>query len=256
MTPNACSGVRCLVGDDDPHGLVDHPAGAQGPAQTVGEGDLVEVLHAIVLDVAGVMPTDEMGMLMLSALARDAAENGITVALADPSPPLRDRLAQLGVHNLTFIEYEQETDRRPTSLPPPGSEESTALMGSGQPPAHTGAGIHEEALPSSTLSVPQQSVTASAGALEPASVLAARQLVDDAHQARTQAPRHRHAGTAPGPATSGDADPVVGLAEDSTRTAPNTITTISLTSAVTAQVDGRRRGLPWWRRRGCRRARA
>ena len=58
---------------------------------------------AIVLDVAGLMPTDEMGVLMLPAMAHDAAEEGVTVVLANPSRPLRDRLAQLGVRNLTFV---------------------------------------------------------------------------------------------------------------------------------------------------------
>ena len=116
---------------------------------------------AIVLDVAGLMPIDEMGVLMLPAVAHDAAEDGIPVALANPSPPLRDRLAQLGVRNLTFInspvptaptedEYEQETGSRPISLPPTRPEESTGLTRSGLPPAPTGAGIHEQALPSSS----------------------------------------------------------------------------------------------------------
>lgn len=58
---------------------------------------------AIVLDVAGLMPIDEMGVLMLPAMATDAAEEGVTVVLANPSRPLRDRLAQLGVRNLTFV---------------------------------------------------------------------------------------------------------------------------------------------------------
>ena len=80
--------------------------------------------------------------------------------------------------------------------------------------------------------------------LEPASVLAARQLVDDAHQERTRAPRLRHGGTAPGHATGGDADTVVGLAEGSTRTAPNTSTTISLTSAVRARTRDATAGRP------------
>jgi anti-anti-sigma regulatory factor len=112
---------------------------------------------AIVLDMTGVMPTDEMGMLMLSAMARDAAEDGITVALADPSPPLLARLAQLGVRNFTFInspvppaptedEHGQETGRLPASLPLTGSEGTTRLTGSGLPPVHAGAGIHEEGL--------------------------------------------------------------------------------------------------------------
>jgi hypothetical protein len=107
--------------------------------------------------MTGVMPTDEMGMLMLSAMARDAAEDGITVALADPSPPLLARLAQLGVRNLTFInspvppaptedEHGQETGRLPASLPLTGSEGTTRLTGSGLPPVHAGAGIHEEGL--------------------------------------------------------------------------------------------------------------
>jgi len=113
---------------------------------------------AIVLDVAGLMPIDEMGVLMLSAVPREASEDGIAVALANPSARLRDRLAQLGLHDLTFIdspaptaptedEYQQETGGLPASLPPTGSEETTRLMGSGLPPAHAGAGIHDEGLP-------------------------------------------------------------------------------------------------------------
>ena len=212
---------------------------------------------AIVLDVAGLIPIDEMGVLMLSALAREAAEDGIAVALANPSPPLRDRLTQLGVHDLTFIDspaptaptedaYQQETGGPPASLPPTGPEETTRLTGSGLPPAHAGAGIHHEGLPIS-VSLLQHFVTASAGAREPASVVAARQLVADAHQARTQGFRRpRRASTAASPSTSGDVHPVVGLAEDSTRSAPNTVTTISPTSTVTAHVTdgegaGRRR---------------
>jgi anti-anti-sigma regulatory factor len=116
---------------------------------------------AIVLDVAGLMPLDEMGVLMLPAVAHDAAEHGIAVALANPSPLLRDRLAQLGVLDLTFFdspvptaptedEYEQETGRRPTSLLPTRPEDSTGLTRSGLPPALTGVGIHEQALPSSS----------------------------------------------------------------------------------------------------------
>jgi hypothetical protein len=71
--------------------------------------------------------------------------------------------------------------------------------------------------------------------------------VNDAHQARTQPRRRpRRAGTASGPSTSGDAQPVVGLAEDSARSAPDTVTAISPTSTVAAhvtdgEVAGRRR---------------
>ena len=105
---------------------------------------------AIVLDVAGLIPIDEMGVLMLPTVARDAAENGIPVALANPSPPLLDRLAQLGVRNLTFInspvptaptedEHEQETGSRPAALPPPGPGGSPGLAvplaGAGTPGA-------------------------------------------------------------------------------------------------------------------------
>jgi hypothetical protein len=115
--------------------------------------------------------------------------------------------------------------------------------------AEDGAAVtlaNEEGLPISV--VPSAHVvTASAGARERASVVAARQLVDDAHQTRTQAPRRpRRASTAPSPSTSGDAHPVVGLAGDSARSAPNTVTAISPTPTVTAHVTdgegaGRRR---------------
>jgi anti-anti-sigma regulatory factor len=113
---------------------------------------------AIVLDVAEVIPIDEMGPLMLSSVARQAAEDGIAVALANVSPPLRGRLAQLGVPNLTFINgpaptaptpdtHGQETDSR--SVPPPTlrPKESTGLTKSGLSPAHTGTGIHDETVP-------------------------------------------------------------------------------------------------------------
>jgi hypothetical protein len=65
----------------------------------------------------------------------------------------------------------------------------------------------------------------SAAAREPASVVAARQLVDDAHRARTQASRRpsRRTGLARDgvwPVTAGDAEqPVAGVAEDGTRSA-------------------------------------
>jgi hypothetical protein len=194
---------------------------------------------------------------VLDSVITLTAEDGAAVALANASPPLRDRLAQLDVRSLTLInslvltastedEHEQETGGLPASLPPTGSEETTRLTGSGPPPAHAGAGLHEEGLPISV--VPSAHVvTASAGARERASVVAARQLVDDAHQARTQAPRRpRRASTAPSPSTSGDAHPVVGLAGDSARSAPNTVTAISPTPTVTAHVTdgegaGRRR---------------
>jgi anti-anti-sigma regulatory factor len=115
---------------------------------------------AIVLDVAGLMPIDEMGVLMLSAVAGDAAGYGITVALANPSARLRDRLAQLGVHNLTFIirpaetaptedAYEQEAGSRRVSLPPLGPEEATGADEVRAPIAPSGVGIHEVALPGS-----------------------------------------------------------------------------------------------------------
>ena len=81
----------------------------------------------IVLDVAGLMPIDEMGVLMLPAVARDAAEEGVTVALANPSPPLRDRLAQLGVHNLTFITAPPDSTHRGRKAPPPESTPPPSL---------------------------------------------------------------------------------------------------------------------------------
>jgi anti-anti-sigma regulatory factor len=111
----------------------------------------------IVLDVAGILPMDDMGVLMLPSVALDAAEAGVAVAVANPSPPLRDRLAQLGVRNLTFIdrpvpttaptEDGHETVGLPAALPPTGSEEPTRLTGSGPLPAHAVAGMLEEGLP-------------------------------------------------------------------------------------------------------------
>ena len=82
---------------------------------------------AIVLDMDGLLPLDEMGVLMLPTLARDAARTGSAVVVANPSRPLHDRLVQLGVRDLTFVdrrastptedEGEQEADRSDEALP-------------------------------------------------------------------------------------------------------------------------------------------
>jgi anti-anti-sigma regulatory factor len=117
---------------------------------------------AIVLDVAGLVPDGEMGVLMLSLVARDAAAEGIAVVLANPSPALCDRLRQLGVRDLTCADRpdlpaptEDEcglpTGGRPATTPPPRPEGSTR-RGSGPLPAGTGAGLRDEALPGSPCS--------------------------------------------------------------------------------------------------------
>ena len=93
----------------------------------------------IVLDVAGILPMDDMGVLMLPNVALDAAHEGVVVALANLSPPLRDRLAQLGVRNLTFIDSPVPT----RAAVAPGT---TRLTGAGLPPDLAGADSHGEGL--------------------------------------------------------------------------------------------------------------
>jgi anti-anti-sigma regulatory factor len=100
----------------------------------------------IVLDVAGVVPVDEMGVLALSAVAHDAAEQGSAVVLAYPSRPLRDRLAQLGVRDVTFIypsepaegESEHMVDHRHIPLAASDPETFERPTRSGLAPAHVG----------------------------------------------------------------------------------------------------------------------
>lgn len=92
------------------------------------QGLIARCPTVIVLDVAGLLPADEMGVLVLPAVTRDAAERGIGVVLTNPSRPLRDRLSQLGVHNLTFVydsaqtvptedAFERDTDRHDEHAP-------------------------------------------------------------------------------------------------------------------------------------------
>jgi anti-anti-sigma regulatory factor len=88
----------------------------------------------IVLDVAGLVPDAEMGVLMLPTVARDAAAEGIAVVVVNPSRALLDRLWQLGVRDLTCAD-------RP--------EGSTGRRRSGPLPARTGPKRRDEALPGS-----------------------------------------------------------------------------------------------------------
>ena len=143
----------------------------------------------IVLDMDGLLPLDEMGVLMLSTLARDAAGEGAAVVLANPSRPLHDRLVQLGIHDLTLV------DRR---VPTPTEDEG-----------EQGADGHGEVLPSSPCpfcgTLRQGRTPVPDGAPDPASVVAARQLVDDARRARTQPPGRPIRRDRPSPAADGAA---------------------------------------------------
>ena len=187
---------------------------------------------AIVLDVAGLLPVDETCVLIPPGVALDAAEDGVAVALATPSPPWRDRPAQLGVRDLTVInspvttaptEEEHEQENRPPRLARSDRFRGEDASDRVQAPARPCGRRHRRRRPAQFRGPSAHVVTASAGGREPASVVAARQLVDDAHSARTQAPRRpRRASAAPSPVISADAHPAVGLAEDSNRSAPNT----------------------------------
>lgn len=107
--------------------------------------------HTLVPRTPGI---DAMGEVMLPTVARDAAGDGITVALAGPSRRLRD-VAPLGARDLTVIDHSAprppaadgwagETDGTPDPLSA-GPEERPASGVSGLPRSR---GIHRGTRPS------------------------------------------------------------------------------------------------------------
>lgn len=100
-------------------GAVDPPTPAQvavlrltGPLRLAGVPMLRRAVAAalrgppltLVIDVAGLVAADEMGLVVFAEVTDTAGRAGVRLVLAAPTPILRERLRQLGARNLEISE--------------------------------------------------------------------------------------------------------------------------------------------------------